>query len=60
MTAYDALRDLCIRLEAKWQCRPVVRLACAGYADEHWQVAHPASVMPNFIVTPDGVVEELP
>jgi hypothetical protein len=29
-------------LETLWQVSPVSVLACAGYADEHWQIFHPA------------------
>lgn len=38
---HEILRTTLIGLETAWHKRPIVILACAGYADEHWQIYHP-------------------
>lgn len=43
-----------------WGVRPLVTLACAGYADEHWQVRHPDDEFPAWTVDANGVVEQHP
>ena len=50
-------------LEQLWGTRPISVLACAGYADEHWQVFHPGDLfmggepMPRVTIDFDGRVE---
>jgi len=41
----DILRLTVIGLETSWGVRPISVLACAGYADEHWQIFHPAEYL---------------
>jgi hypothetical protein len=49
-------------LDQLWNKRPVIRLACAGFADEHWQIFHPADMngleaMPRVTINIEGRVE---
>jgi len=49
-------------LDQLWNKRPVIRLACAGFADEHWQIFHPADMkgleaMPRVTIDIEGRVE---
>jgi hypothetical protein len=45
-------------LEKEWGVRPFVTLACAGGADQHWQIFHPKDMrMPAFTLM-GGKLEE--
>jgi len=41
MSMNDIHRMTVMGLERLWGLRPISVLACAGYADEHWQIYHP-------------------
>ena len=43
-------------LQELWGTRPVSVLACAGYADEHWQIYHPN----DLFMDGDGKYEPMP
>lgn len=61
---YDLIRHTMLDLQAQWNTRPVLVLACGGYADEHWQFWHPTDYtdggMPHLVLAPDGTVERHP
>jgi hypothetical protein len=45
MNHNDILNATLVGLERLWGMRPFVQLACAGYADEHWQIYHPDDIL---------------
>jgi hypothetical protein len=45
MNHNDILNATLVGLERLWGMRPFVQLACAGYADEHWQIYHPDDLL---------------
>jgi hypothetical protein len=64
---HEILRTTLIGLELTWGTRPIVILACAGYADEHWQIYHPDELlsdnpepMPHLTINIEGRVEYHP
>jgi len=72
---YTILTEALKTCEKMWGTRPHAVLACAGYADEHWQIYNsdelakasqeygyivPPCVMPRYILTLDGVLSAHP
>jgi len=43
----DVLNTTLVGLERLWRARPLVILACAGFADEHWQIYNPHEFRTN-------------
>ena len=41
----DVLNTTLVGLERLWRARPLVILACAGFADEHWQIYRPDDLL---------------
>ncbi len=64
MDLMTVLRSHMITMEGAWGVRPVLTLACAGYADEAWQLWHPEDLrnggMPHFVIDPTGQVHRHP
>jgi hypothetical protein len=64
------LRASLIELRQRWGVSPFSVLACAGYADEHWQIYHPEDLVkamsnlqgafPRYVISHTGVLEAHP
>jgi hypothetical protein len=52
------LRNVVKEFEKNYKVRPYCVLACQDFADEHWQVRHPATNNMHFVIDKDLEVHE--